>query len=321
MNKQKFFITVVLGTLIFSHIQSVHAQSTSVSLRPALQVVYAKPGTSVQIPIVITNTDSPTSYAFQAVRLIPKGTRGDLEPILKLPDGITMSFPEKEAQFLGIGAEKKTMLTITIDKTVAPQDYYIGFMLESVGKKHSEGKSSIAIAIQPISTVLLTITNTGVLQNSGFINSFTVANNSNVRFFDSHDEIPVDLIVGNSGNNWTYVSGTLTASDSFGNQEQFSVPKQRVLANSKRLARSDHTNDPYHSLILDGFHIGKYAVKTHLVFEGKSGSQTRITTFVSFPFKLTALLLGLFIIAGVVVSKLNRPRRVQRVVDAAPHRL
>ncbi len=314
MTTNKYLVVAALiGILVSGSVQSVRAQSVGVSIRPATHVIYARPGTSVNIPIVLKNIDSPASYQFKAVRLTPKGNYGVLESSLDLPDGISMTIPEKEAQFLGIGAEKKTSVKITVDKTAPSKDYYLGFIPETVGKKHSEGKSSIALTLQPVSTILLTVTDTGVLQNSGYISSFTIANNPSVRFFDSHDEIQFDLVAGNSGANWLIVTGAVTTTDSFGNIEHIQVPKQRVLANSKRLLRTTNTNTPEHSLILNGFHVGKYSVKTQLTFEGKPGVQTKLVTFVVFPFKLTALLLGLVIVAVFVVSKLNHPAPLQGV--------
>lgn len=280
----------VLIVLVLAHLLSsgAHAQSVKVSLSPKTTEIYAKPGTSVIIPVSIKNLGEPATFRFSAVSLLTKDDEGRLSPVTSFPSGISASIPETEAQFFGTGQERKTEMTIKISPGVTEKDYYLGFMLEHVGKKRSEGKSSIALAIRPISTVLLTVTRNGVLQNSGYIKSITVGEKSNVYFFDSTDVIPISLTLANSGNNWMYMSGAMQITNMLGKHEYLPYSGQRVLAGSSRVI-------PFS---LSGFHLGKYTVTVN----------ARKTTFVAFPFKLVLALLGLLGITLLAVVRLNHPR-------------
>ncbi len=297
---------------------AAHAQSVGVEIQPELSTVYVKPGSTIKIPIVVKNTGNQGSFIAEGVALQPQGNQGSMVQARDLPRGISIETLANEPFFLPTGAEKKLEMTITIDPLLAPRDYYLATQVTSVGKKRSEGKSSIAIDLSAFSTVLLTITNDGNMNISGYINSLTTGKDSNVRFFDSTQAIPLDLIMHNSGDNWMYTSGTIAISDMFGNMELIQIPQQRVLAGTKRLVRSLQTTTPQHTAILSGMHMGKYTVTARMAVEGKNTMPTKTITFIAFPFRLIGALSLLGILATVIGARANRPAQQRQV---HPHRL
>lgn len=314
----KLCIYIVATVLIGAFPVAVHAQSVGVEIQPELSTVYAKPGSIIKIPVVVKNTGNQGSFVAKGVALQSQGKQGTLAPAGELPRGITIEPLAVEPFFLPTGAEKKLEMTIMIDPLLAPRDYYLGIEVTSMGKKRSEGKSSIAIDLTVFSTVLLTVTNDGNMNLSGYINLFNAGSSSNVRFFDSTQAIPLNLAMHNSGDNWMYISGTITISSMFGKKELIQIPQQRVLANTKRLVRSSQTTTPQHTAILSGMHIGKYTASAQMVIEGKNTMQTKTITFIAFPFRLAGALSLLGILAAVIGARANRPHSPRQV---HPHQL
>lgn len=292
---------------------STNAQSVGVEVQPELSTVYAKPGSTITIPVVIKNTGNQGSFMMKGVALRPQGVHGDLAPTQELPQGISMEPRVTEPFFLPTGDEKKLEMTVVIDPLVAPRDYYLATQITSVGKKRSEGKSSIAIELNVLSTVLLTVTTDGNMDISGYINSFTTGKGSGVQFYDSTHEIPLNLVMHNSGNNWMNVSGTIVVSGMLGEKKLIQIPTQRILANTKRLARSTQTSTPEHTALLSGMHIGKYTVTARMAIEGRNTTATKTITFIGFPFRLVGALSLLGLLATVIGARANhrsQPRQV-----------
>lgn len=314
----KLHIYIVVLLIVAALPGSVHAQTVGVEIKPELNTVYAKPGSTVTIPIVFKNTGNQGSFVAQGVALLPQGTRGTLAPTRELPRGLSIESGIAELFFLPTGAEKKFEMVIAIDPRLAARDYYLGLQVTSVGKKRSEGNSSIALDLSVMSTVLLTVTNDGSMEISGYINSLNTGKVSGVRFFESTQDVPLQLVMHNSGNNWTYVSGTITVSSLFGEKKVIQIPQQRVLANSKRLMRSTQMTTPEHTTILSGMHVGKYTVTARMAIEGKNTMATKTITFIGFPFRLLGALSLLGIVAIFIGARANRhhlPRQVH------PHQL
>lgn len=314
----KLRIYIIALFLLGGFAGPVHAQSVGVEIKPELTTVYAKPGSTVKIPVVVKNTGNQGSFKANALTLVPNGSQGDLIPAPGLVRGITVDPLLIEPFFLPTGAQKNIEMTITIDPRLSARDYYLGMNITSVGKKRSEGKSSLAIELNVLSTVLLTVTNDGTMTISGYINSFTAGNKSNVRFFDSTQDIPLTLSMHNSGNNWMYTSGVIAVSNMFGKKDLIKIPEQRILADSKRLVRSSQTNSPQHTAILQGMHFGKYTATARMAIEGKNTMATKTITFIALPFRLVGALMLLGIIAlltGVGVNRRSPPQRVH------PHQL
>lgn len=297
---------------------SINAQSVGVEVQPELSIVYAKPGSTITIPVVIKNTGNQGSFMVKGVGLKPQGVHGDLVPTHELPQGIRMEPRVTEPFFLPTGAERKLEMNVVIDPLVSTQDYYVATQITSVGKKRAEGKSSVAIDLTVLSTVLLTVTNDGNMDISGYISSFNTGKSSGVRIYDSTHEIPLNLVIHNSGDNWMNVSGTITASGMFGDKKLIKIPTQRVLANTKRLMRSTQTSTPEHTTLLSGMHIGKYTITARMAIEGRNTIATKTITFIGFPFRLVGALSLLGLLAIIIGARANHrphPRQVH------PHQL
>lgn len=237
---------------------SIHAQTVGLEIQPELTTVYTKPGNTIKIPLVIKNTGNQGSFTVKGTTLIPHSATGDLIPSEERTSGISITPQSIGPFFLPTGAKKNVEMVITIDPQVSLRDYYVGINTISVGKKRSEGKSTIAVEMNTISTVLLTVTNNGIMNISGYINSFVAGSGSNVRFFDSTQEIPLNLRMHNSGDNWMYTSGTITVTNMLGKKQLIQIPQQRVLAGSKRVLRSSKIGMPANTAMLTGMHFGKY---------------------------------------------------------------
>lgn len=286
---------------------STHAQTIGLEIQPELTTIYTKPGNTFKIPLVVKNTGNQGSFTIKGVTLIPHGVTGDLIPSEERTSGISITPQLVGPFFLPTGAKKNIEMEITIDPQVSPRDYYVGINTVSVGKKRSEGKSSIAIEMNTISTVLLTVTNDGIMNISGYINSFSAGSGSNVRFFDSTQAIPLNLRMHNSGDNWMYTSGTITITNMFGKKQLIQIPQQRVLAGSKRVLRSSQIGIPSNTAILTGMHFGKYTATARMTIEGKTSMATKTITFIAFPIRLLGALVLLGITALIAGIRLNRP--------------
>lgn len=296
----------------------IHAQTTGLEIQPELTTIYTKPGTTIKIPLVIKNTGNQGSFIVKGTTLIPQSATGDLIPSEERVSGISITPQSLGPFFLPTGSKKNVEMVITIGPQVTLRDYYIGINTISVGKKRSEGKSSIAIEMNTISTVLLTVTNDGIMNISGYINSFVAGNGSNVRFFDSTQKIPLNLKMHNSGDNWMYSSGTITITNMLGKKQLIHIPPQRILAGSKRLLRSSQIGMPTSTVMLTGMHMGKYTATARMTIEGKTSMATKSITFIAFPFRLAGALILLGITAVIAGIRLNRPV-LPRAVH--PHKL
>lgn len=295
-----------------------HAQSIGLEIQPEMATVYAKPGSTITIPLVIKNIGNQGSFIVKGSTLIPQKTNGDLIPSEEITPGIIINPPSIGPFFLPTGSKKHLEFSVAIDPQVRARDYYIGLNTISIGKKRSEGKSSMAIEMNTLSTVLLTVTQDGIMNISGYIDSFYAGTKADVRFFDSTQDIPLHLTMHNTGDNWMYTSGTISISNMFREKQLIHIPQQRVLANSKRMMRSSQIGIPFTTATLTGMHFGKYTATVRMTSEGKANMTTKSITFIALPFRLAGALSLIGIIAVFAGVYLNRPVRPH---STHPHKL
>lgn len=147
------------------------------------------------------------------------------------------------------------------------------------------------------SNILITVTDSGIVEVKPSIALFDVLAKIKIRFFgktfkffDSFDPVPVNLIVYNKGKNLIKPEGTINLRGGFGLNSKYDIIPKNILAGSQRLLEATPSalfDDKLPStLTLTGFFIGSYKLSTDISFGENSPQIFASTSFISFPFKL-----------------------------------
>ncbi|GAB4219263.1 MAG: hypothetical protein Fur009_4550 [Candidatus Microgenomates bacterium] len=314
-------ITTLIILFLF-YTSSIFAQQISLSLTPPLIETTIKPGKSIMIAYTIKNYGDPTYLKTKVISFEPKDNLGNIRLKNNLEGPVRFDLDNADLQlerpfFLKTGESQQILLRIRIPDGAPEGDYYYTLLAETIPQEGINGSTSIA-KVSIGANILVTITNTGIINIKPKIVIFDVLTNlkifgKKINIFDSFDKIPIVLILENKGKNLIKPQGEINIKDFFAHNFKYQIIPKNILAESQRLLEAtpsvtieNNYNLKNTSLILSGFFIGPYKLSTQINFGENSPEVFAKTQFFAFPFKLSAISLFLIVIIIYIIKKLPK---------------
>jgi hypothetical protein len=318
-------IPAIMSAVFFSFSSAVRAQNVTLSITPPIVEVTIKPGKSVLIAYTVSNLGDPTTLTSGVLPFQVSGALGNMTIAEEFSGPVRFELDNSnialgEPFFLDSRKGQQLLLQIRVPEGTPEGDYYYSFLTSTSTGKPLEG-STAAQSIGSIgSPILITVTETGVVDIQGSIGEFSVLPRysfslfgKKVALFESTDVIPVRLTIQNHGRNLIKPYGSITLKGNFGERAEFGIVPLNILSQSTRPAQASPSaqlvaglgDDPI-SLVIDGFFIGKYSLEASVNFgEGTPLIQAH-TEFYAIPFKLVAATIIALAIGIMLVRKMGK---------------
>ena len=307
------FLTFAFLLLIFT--QKVSAQQVSLGISPPLLEVLIKPGKSIMVAYNLENSGDPVHINVKMASFEPKDNLGNVRIKDQLEGPIRFNLDNSDIElnmpfFLKSLSSQQLLLRIRIPENIENGDYYYSLLAETVPSASTEGIGSAQAKATIGANILITVTDSGVVEVKPRIALFDVLSkikfnlfNKSIKIFDSFDNVPIVLIIENKGKNLIKPQGEITLRGSFGLTSKYDVISKNILSESQRLVEATPSADMGQSLILSGFFTGLYRLSADINFGENSPQIFASTSFFAFPFKL---LFGLIIIIVGIIYIIKR---------------
>lgn len=329
----KFFaFSIALCSFLLA--RPVQAQSFSLQMTPKQYEIVSQRNKVVTLPYTLTNLGDPQVITLSLYTLSVKDNEGNYDIVHYQQAEDTISFQTSgntvslDTPFLL--KSKNTVdfeLEITIPEAVRESDYLFSLVAETETQQGFGNTSSVVVQGGIGSNIILSVTDSGDLDQKGSIAQYELLNSRNVSlfgrkfiFFNSGEFIPVMLIASNTGNNITKVSGSLTlipqAYKTKQDHPSFTIPPHVIPAGSQRILRttsdsvcnatqSEQCKIP-HSLMLEAPFIGIYKLAAVLSFGESSQISYGNVTFITFPFIQTSIGIVTIILLVFIFLRLRK---------------
>ena len=296
----------------------IYAQEISLSIAPPLIKTTIKPGKSILIGYKLQNQGDPTILTSYVTKIVPIGNDGGLkiesgptDPIMFELDNADLKL--KQPYLLHSDKIQQLLLRIKVPAETPEGDYYFTLLTET---KPNQMDSDLTTSTKATigSNILLTVTKSGKTDINGKIILFDVIPRFKLpilgNVFDSTDQIPVRLIINNTGHNIIVPEGKISLIGNFGEKASFDIIPKNILTNSQRLMEATTSAQLKHkagtTMIINGFFVGRY----NLISEVNFGAGTQIhfsqANFTALPIKLTAGLITIVSIIWFVLSQYKK---------------
>lgn len=318
--KKIITIIIFITTIIF--ISPLYAQQVSLSISPPLLQTTIKPGKSIMIAYSLKNYGDPTYLQIKVVSFEPRDNLGNIRLKNEIEGPIKFNLDNADLQierpfFLKNGETQQILLRIRIPENVSEGDYYYTLLAETIPQNNLSGISSAQTKMTIGSNILITVTNSGIIDIKPKIVIFDVLSKikifgKKINIFDSFDKIPVILILENKGKNLITPEGDIILKNNFGHQYKYQIIPKNILSESQRLIEATPSSDLNTSyqlpatLILSGFFLGKYNLSTQISFGENSPQIFGKTSFFAFPFKISFLIIIFVFILIYIVDKTKK---------------
>jgi hypothetical protein len=314
-------ISLLAGLLITP---PVHAQQVSLTVNPPLYHTIIQPGKNAILPYSITNLGDPTNFTVKMVQLAPD-SNGNLQKV-KTTKASTIQFKLNapdivfDTPFLLRSKETKYLVLETIvPENIKEQDYYYGIQVTALPQPPKEGIVSTRISSGEISSLFLTVSKTGEMNQKSSISLFDVKSRfkltlfgKNYHLFDTSDPIPVILMMHNTGRNLINVDGEVRLSPSFDNKIIYPLSSQSILSQSQKVLVStlskyceryagDVLCKTPHTTIISPLSSGYYNLSASVQTENQDSVYYDLTSFIVIPIQFTLFILGLIWMAIVLI--------------------
>ncbi len=313
----KFLLILFAYLFICLFIYSGHvsAQQVSLGLSPPLLEVLIKPGKSIMVAYNLENSGDPVHINVKMASFEPKDNLGNVRIKDQLEGPIRFNLDNSDIElntpfFLKSLSSQQLLLRIRIPENIENGDYYYSLLAETVPPASTEGIGSAQAKATIGANILITVTDSGVVEVKPRIALFDVLSkikfnlfNKSIKIFDSFDNVPIVLIIENKGKNLIKPQGEITLRGSFGLTSKYDVISKNILSESQRLVEATPSADMGQSLILSGFFTGLYRLSADINFGENSPQIFASTSFFAFPFKL---LFGLIIIIVGIIYIIKR---------------
>jgi len=320
------FVIFIFYFLFLISSKNINAQQVSLSLSPPLIETVIKPGKSILVAYTITNYGDPTILSAKVLPFEPKNNLGQIKIKNEFDGPVRFSLDNSNLKlnqyfFLKTDNQQQLLLRIRIPEGTPEGDYYYTLLAETQPTVSQEEKSASFAKATIGSNILITVTETGVIDIKPKITIFDVLPRFRfnlfgkiINFFDSGDLVPLVLIVENKGKNLIKPEGQIILKGNFGERAKFDIVPQNILSQSQRLlmatpsAEVDCSSSSKQkvcqnniSLVLSGLFLGFYQLSTSLIFGENSPQISASTSFFAFPVKIffgltVVLVLTIFII-------------------------
>jgi len=296
----------------------VFGQQLSLSINPPLIETVIKPGKSIMIAYSVQNGGDPVIAKASVVSFRPRDNFGNISLGSNIEGPVRFSLDNADLKmnqnfFLKTGQNQQLLLKIRVPEKIKEGDYYYSLLVETTPPSTIEGIASSKAKATIASNILITVTESGIVEINPKITIFDVIDpiklnlfGSALKIFDSFDKIPVVLYVQNRGINKIVPSGNISLRNVFGQSANYQLIGKNILSSSQRLieatpspSNSLHLNRKMPvSLIIPGFFVGPYHLQATVSFGENSPTLFAKTSFIAVPFKL---IMAIFILIAISV--------------------
>ena len=300
MNKTALFSLIgsILISLTILAGFPVHAQSVSLTLKPAVYEFLIQPGKTIILQYQLSNLDDPVNGLITVKPLAPAASTGDLQIASETGANIAIigdsRLPFEKPVILTKGETITFQITLQLADQVKEKDYYYGVIFQTQPQPAREGTATINVRAATTSLLVLHVTRTGDLEKNIHLASVDIKSNfklkllgKNYAVVDVFAPIPLVLTVQNAGKNAGPVHGAVELSTWFRQKQSYAISSETIYADSQKTL----------NLIIPPRLPGLYRIDARLV-GGKTGSVEQSTVSVLvLPLKLL-----IFLSAGFVIG-------------------
>jgi len=313
MKKKIIYFIITICALLW--VMPVSAQEVTLSMFPPITELFVKPGKTLLIGYTVQNLGDPTTLQFKVRGFSPQGDYGEMtidneliSPIRFSLDNTDVTF--EQPFFMKQRDTTQALLRIRIPEGTPEGDYYFAFLAETQPVPTIGGTTNSLAQATIGSNLLLTVTQTGLIEVKAAIALFSIKPDfifhlfgKEYQVFESSNKVPVNLIIQNQGKNLIKPNGELTLKSMWGDKRTYPLLSQNILANSKRLIKTTDLNntDPHLSALLSGYFVGPYSLSTNITFQDDKSQLVSTISFIGIPFKFLATIFGVSIISVFII--------------------
>lgn len=326
-NLKKGFLRIfMLGVIVLSPLSgalTVSAQQVSLSITPPIIDAAMKPGKSIMIAYNLKNGGDPAILNTRIVDFEPRDNMGSVRLKDDATGPVRFSLDNANLQlgepfFLKTGETQQLLLRIRVPDNAPNGDYYYSLLAQTEPPTTTEGVVSSRARATIASNILITVTDSGIIDIKPKITIFDTLSNiklslfgKDIRIFDSLDRIPVVLYMENKGVNRIVPNGKISLRGAYGQTANFDILPKNILASSQRLLEatpsadlnaSSYKNSPP-TLVLSGLYIGRYSISANVNFGENSPNLFASTSFFAFPFKISLAVIALIAITVYLTKR------------------
>lgn len=322
MSRQLLLLLIFIFVFSFSTTGAI-AQSFSLSVDPPIVHLLVKPGKTVRQTYTLLNVGDPTTVTVSVTPFTPRGSSGNVTLVdcnriqyYSCTSTSWFTILPSRSLFLRKNASAKLQLKMEVPFDAEERDYYLSLVFSALAPR-SQSDSGVGVSGQIVSNTLISVSETGRTEMSGRLEDLQILRGSRVSIgnfrttiVDSFADIPVRLVVKNTGTHSFDISGRLTLKTPFLPESQFTLLPKTILASSSRLMQVENaTNDSFNSSLSlpASFYLGPNTLKASITLqnlagslseEGKVGKQPQLeaqVTFLAIPIKVltTISIIGL----------------------------
>ncbi|KKQ25162.1 MAG: hypothetical protein US40_C0011G0047 [Candidatus Roizmanbacteria bacterium GW2011_GWC2_37_13] len=269
----------------------------------------------------VENFGDPVILTAKLVNFEPKDNLGNIRLKDDFTGPVRFSLDNADLQldqpfFLKTGDSQQLLLRIRLPEGAPAGDYYYTLLAETTPPNTTEGIGSARSRASIGSNILITVTDSGVVEVKPKIVLFSTIGGlafvRDLRIYDSFDKIPLVFMVENKGKNMIKPEGQISLKGNFGEETKYDIIPKNILSQSQRLIEATPSSQLVTShqqpvtLILSGFFIGLYRLSTQVTFGENSPTVFASTSFFAFPFKLIAGLVTVIVITILIIKKFSK---------------
>jgi len=324
MRKLLFLTAIFFLVFGLIGVKGVSAQQLRLSVIPPQVEILMKPNLSLIKAFNFENLGDPGVFYFKVVSFHSNGDQGNMEFSSEAEGPVRFSLEnsdiELEKRFFLKGRQAvQAILKIRTIENAPPGDYYYTlFMIsEPPSTQASAGRGSGMLG----ANILLSVTNDGFTPTTVKVAQFQIVPRYQFRFFgktfliiEPTDEVPVILKLANTGNYFVAPEAKVSLRGPYGIRQSKKLLPQNILRNSERLLvrrelESCARCQTAVSTVFNGFYFGKYQLSADIGFAGLNQKIFATSEFWALPIKLTKVVIGLFLAAGVLLLFLKSRRK------------
>lgn len=309
-----------LGFLVFPH--TTLAQQVTLTLNPPKVESIMKPGKSILIGYTFQNLGDPTAVSVKVRTFSPKGDYGEMniDPDQRSPIHFSLDnadFEYDKPFFMRQADVKQALVRIQVPENTPEGDYYFVFLVETEAVPSVGGVSNPLAKASIGSTLLLTVSSTGLTEVKSRIGLFDMVPDFTFTFggqkynvIESGTQIPVHLILQNLGNNLIKPQGAITLRGPLGEKSDYPLLPQNILNQSSRLikATGGAPGKPELSLLIPGYFIGPYTLSTSISFGDNTPQLYANTSFIAIPVRFIYVLFGVVLVSLIIINLMRKRR-------------
>lgn len=325
MSKINYFIATA-AVIVFMSIAApmAFAQQVSLSISPPIIEAAMKPGKSIMIAYNLKNSGDPTIITTKVVSFEPRDNFGNVRLKNDAVGPVRFSLDNADLQlgqpfFLNTGATQQLLVRMRLPENIPNGDHYYSLLAETMAPTTIEGIASSRAKATIASNILITVTDSGIIDIKPKITIFETLSRLKLNFFgktlkvfDSLDKIPVVLYLENKGSNKIVPNGKITLRGGFDQTAEYEIIPKNVLTNSQRLLEATPSasvsagNQVPATMTLEGLFFGRYSLSSDINFGDNSPTVFASTSFFAFPFKISAAIVLLIAVTVYLTKRFSR---------------